>query len=77
MTSGEVLGKKRDKGVMNLPSKTLRQLAGRLEEINRQNCTIFQALIFLLLGIFQQASELIVNIIFGGVVAMKIAGKKY
>jgi len=61
---------------MNLPSKNLCQLAGRLEEINRRNRTIlkFRALIFLLHGRCQ-ASELFVDI-FGGVVAMKKAGKK-
>jgi hypothetical protein len=61
---------------MNLPSKNLRQIAERLEEINRLNRTIliFQVLIFLLHGRYH-ASELFGNI-FGGVVAIKKAGKK-
>ena len=61
---------------MNLPSKKVRQLAERLEEINRLNrmILIFRGVIFLLHGRYH-ASELFGNI-FGGVVAMKKAGKK-
>ena len=61
---------------MNLPSKKLHQIAGRLEEINPLNRTIliFRVLIFLLHGRYH-ASELFGDI-FGGVMAIKKAGKK-
>jgi hypothetical protein len=49
-SSEDLLGKERDKGVMNLPSKKVRRLAGRLKEFNRCRHTMgeLRALIFLL-----------------------------
>jgi hypothetical protein len=61
---------------MNLPSKMVRQLAGRLKEFNqcRHMMGQLRALIFLLHGRCHML-ELIIYI-FGGVVATKKGGKQ-
>jgi hypothetical protein len=72
----DILGQKQDKGVMNLPSKKVRQLEGHLEEMKQQCQTmgIYQALIFILHGRCH-ILELVLEI-FGSVVATKIGCKK-
>jgi hypothetical protein len=75
-SSEDLFGKEQDKGVMNLPSKKVCQLAGRLKEFNQCRHTMgeLQVLIFLLHGRCH-VLELVVNI-FGGVAATKKGGKK-
>jgi hypothetical protein len=75
-SSEDLFGKEQDKGIMNLPSKKVCQLAGRLKKFNQSHRTMgeLRALIFLLRGRCH-VLELVINI-FGGVTATKKGGKK-